>query len=65
MADRIDERVWDKEYHSQLTVTEADDGLELTAIEGGRSLNAAALTLDADGVKKLRLILARYERKQK
>lgn len=60
----IHERVYDADYHGMLHVDENADGLTITADEGGTGA-AVSVQLDADGVRKLRLLLTRHERNQR
>lgn len=66
MSDRIAERVYDHDHIRLLHLDETKAGVEI--VFGHLDPNYSgepSLTLDLDGVRKLRLALARYERKHR
>lgn len=64
MPEPIHERVWDADYNGAVHVDQDGADLILTADEGVNG-DAVTVKLNANGVKRLRLLLARYERNQK
>lgn len=61
MIDRFNERVFGANYGTEVLLQETSEGLEITTDVGDQE---TTVLLDADGVRKLRLLLARYERRQ-
>ncbi len=65
MSDEKEYRIPDKHYHGEIRLTPKGTELELAVYDGEGIGDEMSITLDAVGVRKLRLAVQRIEREAK